>query len=291
MKYLTLPKALYNYPGVKKILYDNQSCILFKKLTNSLVSQEKIATSHCFMFVLNGEVEVRINEGNSIKTKPGEMLFMPRDTYLISDLVTDNDVTELYLIFIGHEIIDLFLGSEGKMTRKVSSSTPTICKLHASTNINFYFNAIRDVYSGIENSREILNLKLLEFLHLVYIDNRHNIIETLNVSEQLKRKRNIATLMLENYNKNLTISDFADLSGRSLSTFNRDFKRKYGEPPKQWLISQKMSKANDLLANGLNVTNCALEVGYSNVSHFIKAYKAIYGKTPKEVNKTNFDRK
>jgi AraC-like DNA-binding protein len=239
------------------------------------------------MFVLRGEVEVRTNEGHSIKTQSNEMLFMPRDTYLISDSVKSNDVTELYLIFIGHEIIDLFLGSEGRMTQKVSSSTPTICKLHASKNINFYFNALRDVYSGVENSREILNLKLLEFLHLVYIDNRNEIIETLHVSEQLKRKRNIASLMLENYNKNLTVSDFADLSGRSLSTVNRDFKRKYGESPKQWLITQKMSKANSLLANGFNVTDCALEVGYSNVSHFIRAYKATYGKTPKEVNKNH----
>ncbi|WP_075533562.1 helix-turn-helix domain-containing protein [Moritella viscosa] len=93
--------------------------------------------------------------------------------------------------------------------------------------------------------------------------------------------------MLENYNKNLTVSDFANLSGRSLSTFNRDFKRKYGESPKQWLITKKMTKANSLLANGSNVTSCALEVGYSNVSHFIRAYKAIYGKTPKEIKNNN----
>ena len=171
--------------------------------------------------------------------------------------------------------------------QKVSLTTPTICKLHASASINCYFNALSDVYSGGENSLEILNLKLLEFLHLVNIDNRNDIAETLYVSEQQKKKRNISSLMLENYNKNLTIADFANLSGRSLSTFNRDFKRKYGKPPKQWLITKKMTEANNLLAKGLNVTSCALEVGYSNVSHFIKAYKAIYGKTPKEI-KNNY---
>jgi len=287
MKYQTLPKALYAYPGVKKILYDNQSCILFKKLTHRLLSQEKIATSHCFMYVLGGEVQVQTNQGNLITTQSGEMLFMPRDTYLISDFVTENNSAELYLIFIGHEIVDRFLSSEGGNNKKVSSTTPTICKLHASTSINYYFNALRDVYSGIENSVEILNIKLLEFLHLINIDNRNGIVETLYVSEQQKKKRNIASLMLENYNKNLTVSDFANLSGRSLSTFNRDFKRQYGESPKQWLITKKMTKANSLLANGLNVTNCALEVGYSNVSHFIRAYKAIYGKTPKEIKNNN----
>jgi len=287
MKYQTLPKALYTYPGVNKILYDNQSCILFKKLTSSLLNQEKIATSHCFMYVLGGEVEVQTNQGHSITTQSGEMLFMPRDTYFISDFVTENDSAELYLIFIGHEIVDRFLSSKEGDIQKVSLTTPTICKLHASASINCYFNALSDVYSGVGNSLEILNLKLLEFLHLVNIDNRNDIVETLYVSEQQKKKRNISSLMLENYNKNLTIADFANLSGRSLSTFNRDFKRKYGVPPKQWLITKKMTEANNLLAKGLNVTNCALEVGYSNVSHFIKAYKAIYGKTPKEI-KNNY---
>jgi AraC-like DNA-binding protein len=283
MKYQTLPKALYSYPEIEKLLYDNQSCILFKRLTSSLFSQEKIATSHCFMYVLGGKVEVKTNEGNLITTQAGEMLFMPRDTYLISDFVIDNDTAELFLIFIGHEIVDSFLSSKGEDNRPVISITPTICKLHASTSINYYFNAIKDVYTGIENNHEILNLKLLEFLHLINIDNRNDIIDTLYISEQCKKKRNITSLMIENYNKNLTIADFANLSGRSLSTFNRDFKRKYGKSPKQWLIAKKMSEANKLLANGLNVTNCALEVGYSNVSHFIKAYKAIYGKTPKEI--------
>jgi AraC-like DNA-binding protein len=287
MKYQTLPKALYTYPGVKKILYGNQSCILFKKLTSSLLNQEKIATSHCFMYVLGGEVEVQTNQGNSITTQSGEMLFMPRDTYLISDVITENDSAELYLIFIGHEIVDRFLISKRGHVQKVSSTKPTICKLHVSTSISCYFNALSDVYSGVENSLEILNLKLLEFLHIVNIDNGNDIVETLYVSEQRKKKRNISSLMLENYNKNLTITDFANISGRSLSTFNRDFKRKYGESPKQWLITKKMTEANILLANGLNVTNCALEVGYSNVSHFIKAYKAIYGKTPREI-KNNY---
>lgn len=278
-----IPKALYTYPGINIILHDDQSCILFKKLTSNLLNQEKIATSHCFMYVLRGKVKVQTNEGNSITTQSDEMLFMPRDTYLISDFVTINNDIELYLIFIEHSIFDLFLRKKVESNKKEISIAPTICKLHTSVNISCYFNALKEVYSGSENNREILKIKILEFLHLISIDNRSNIIETLYMSEQYKRKRNIASLMLENYNKNLTIADFANLSGRSLSTFNRDFKGEYGKPPKQWLIDKKMSEARKLLDNGSNVTNCALEVGYSNVSHFIKAYRKIYGKTPKQI--------
>lgn len=300
MKYQTLPKALYAYPGVEKILHDNQSCILFKKLSGSLLQQEKIATSHCFIYVLEGEVEVQANDGSSITTRSGEMLFMPRDTYLISDFVTVDDTIELYLIFIEHDIIDVFLSAKVKC-REVknkeikskdiaSPKIPSICKLQASASISHYFKALTNVYSNLDNNRELLKLKILEFLYLVDIDSRNDIAETLEASEQRKRKRNMTSLMLENYKNNLTVSDFANLSGRSLSTFNREFKRKYGKPPKQWLIEQKMLEANKLLANGSNVTNSALEVGYSNVSHFIKAYRSIHGKTPKEKNNSCFDR-
>ncbi len=295
MKYQTLPKALYTYPGVEKIFHDNQSCILFKKLSSSLLNQEKIATSHCFMYILKGKVEVQASDGSSITTRPGEMLFMPRDTYLISDFVTVNDDIELYLIFIEHEIVDVFLSSAVR-SKEVEAKEiphpiiPSICKLQANANISHYFEALRNIYSELDNSRELLKLKILEFLHLVNMDGRNNIEKTLEASEQRNRKRNMTSLMLENYKSNLTVSDFADLSGRSLSTFNREFKRKYGKPPKQWLIEQKMFEANKLLANGSNVTNCALEVGYSNVSHFIKAYRTIHGKTPKELKNSCFDR-
>lgn len=295
MKYQTLPKALYTYPGVEKIFHDNQSCILFKKLNSSLLNQEKIATSHCFMYVLKGRVEVQASDGSSITTGSDEMLFMPRDTYLISDFVTLDGDIELYLIFIEHEIIDVFLSSavKSKEIENIeiqNSILPSICTLQANTNISHYFEALKNVYSGLDKNRELLKLKLLEFLHLVNMDSRNNIAETLEASEQRKRKRNMTSLMLENYKNNLTVSDFANLSGRSLSTFNREFKRKYGKPPKQWLIEQKMLEANKLLAKGSNVTNCALEVGYSNVSHFIKAYRLIHGKTPKEMNNSYLDR-
>jgi AraC-like DNA-binding protein len=93
-------------------------------------------------------------------------------------------------------------------------------------------------------------------------------------------------MMLEHYDKNMTIADFASLSGRSLSTFNREFKEKYHSTPKQWLIEKKMNRAFELLQEGKNVTESAFEVGYLNVSNFIKAYKSVYGETPKVMQKS-----
>ena len=291
MKYCTLPKALYNHQGVKKILYHNDSCILYKRLTESLLNQEKISTSHCVVLVINGKVEVKSYAGEHVTAHENEMLFMPRDTYLISDFIKDKKCIEVFLVFFDHKIVVKFLGSKIKLHRKSTTSTSTICKLKTNKKVAHYFVSLKDIYSDIENDKDILELKILEFLHLLYLTNKSEIIDTLYSSENQKKRRSIESIMIDNYDKNFTVTDFANLSGRSLSTFNRDFKRKHGQTPKQWLIKKKMKKAEELLSEGVNVTNAAIEVGYSNVSHFIKAYKLIHGETPKATRKIVFERK
>ncbi len=291
MKYDTLPKSLYNHQGVKKILYHNDSCILYKRLTESLLDQEKISSSHCIVLVVKGKVEVTTYEGKCVASHENEMLFMPRDTYLISDFIKNQDGIKAFLVFFDHEIVVKFLGLKNKNHRKSTMSSSTICKLKTNSKILHYFDSLEAIYFDLENDKNILELKILEFLHLVYLNNQSEIIDTLKSSENQKKRRSIESIMMDNYDKNLTITDFANLSGRSLSTFNRDFKRKYGQTPKQWLIKKKMEKAEKLLSEGVNVTNSAIEVGYSNVSHFIKAYKLIHGETPKAIRKKVFERK
>ncbi|MCK5830128.1 MAG: helix-turn-helix transcriptional regulator [Methylococcales bacterium] len=287
MKYDILPKALYNHPSVKKVLYHNDSCILYKRLKESVLEQEKISISHCFLFVEKGKVEVKTYEGESVVLHENEMLFMPRDTYLISDFIKDQDCIDVFLVFFDHEIVIKFLSSKIKQHRNLSAATPTICKLKTNNKFIHYFNSLRDIYFDLENDKEILELKILEFLHLIYLRNQSEIINTLNSSENQKKKRRIESIMIDNYDKNFTVTDFANLSGRSLSTFNRDFKRKHGQTPKQWLIKKKMEKAKVLLSEGMNVTTCAIEIGYSNVSNFIKAYKLIHGETPNKTMRKN----
>ena len=287
MKYNTLPKALYNYQGVKKILYHNDSCILYKRLTENLLDQEKISTSHCVALIVKGKIEVESYEGERVVSQENEMLFMPRDTYLISDFIEDQEGIEVFLIFFDHEIVAKFLGSKIKQHRNPSVTRSTICKLKTNEKVIQYFDSLKNIYFDLENDKDILELKVLEFLHLVYLNNQSEIIDTLNSSEKQKKKRSIESIMIDNYDKNITVTDFANLSGRSLSTFNRDFKRKHGQTPKQWLIKKKMEKAEKLLSEGVNVTNSAIEVGYNNVSHFIKAYKLIHGETPKAIRKNS----
>ena len=89
--------------------------------------------------------------------------------------------------------------------------------------------------------------------------------------------------MEKNFDKPLKIEDYAYLTGRSISTFRRDFKSTYNMTPQKWLKEKKMEKALLLLNHKeLSVTDLAYEIGYENVSYFIKVFKNNVGQSPKQ---------
>ncbi len=277
----TFPKALYNIKGVTVLLHHDNDCILHKKLHNDVENADVLIVSHVIVFVVNGRVEITTDDGKHMVATNGEMLFMPRDSYMVSDYVRNGQDLEVFLLFFNHEIALSFLGSN--ITPKQTSET--ICKLKASQNISYFFELLQKMSFSNKHNKELLTLKILEFLHLVLQDNKVLFIETLYASERGKQKRDITTFMLEHLDKNLTVSDYASLVGMSLSTFNRKFKEKYHKTPKSWLIEQKMRKACNLLKEGNSVTKTAFDLGYLNVSNFIKTYKSVYGQTPKSMQK------
>jgi len=280
MKFHTFPKALYEAKGVTVLLDDGDNYILHKKLQEDVANVDILTVSHAIVYVVNGTVEV-CHDDETIMAQNGEIIFMPRDSYMVSDYVRHGKDLEVFLLFFNHEIALNFLGD--RLEKRHGSKR--VCKLNHSQNIEYFFETVQKMQFTKKPDKAFLTLKILEFLHLLIQENASKFINTLYASEVHKQKRSISTMMLEHYDKNLTVSDFASLSGLSLSTFNREFKRIHHTTPKQWLIEKRMHKALALLDEGYTVTQVAFDVGYLNVSNFIKAYKSIHGSTPKSMQK------
>jgi len=89
--------------------------------------------------------------------------------------------------------------------------------------------------------------------------------------------------METNFDKPLKIEDYAYLTGRSLSTFRRDFKAYYDSTPQKWLKEKRLDKAIHILTKKeISVTQLAYQVGYENISYFIKEFKSKFGLSPKQ---------
>ena len=60
----------------------------------------------------------------------------------------------------------------------------------------------------------------------------------------------------------------AYLSGRSLSSFKREFQDIYGESPARWIREKRLSKAQQMLrSSSLSVADVAYSLGFENPTH------------------------
>ncbi|WP_223671048.1 helix-turn-helix domain-containing protein [Kangiella shandongensis] len=85
-----------------------------------------------------------------------------------------------------------------------------------------------------------------------------------------------------NLNKNLTVQDMADYVGMSQYHFIRVFKEMVGMPPARFFGLQKVTKAKEMLLQGIPIVEIAYVLGYSSQSHFSKAFSSIVGLSPRE---------
>lgn len=101
-------------------------------------------------------------------------------------------------------------------------------------------------------------------------------------------KINIEDVMLNNFQYNLRIEEFAILCGRSLSAFKRDFKKIYKTTPSSWLKDMRLQYSKQLLfESDFNVNEICFESGFINNSHFIRAFKAKYNLPPNKFKMVN----
>lgn len=81
-----------------------------------------------------------------------------------------------------------------------------------------------------------------------------------------------------------TIDEFSKLVTMSSTKLKKNFKGMYGESIYAYYQKSRMQKAKELLMSGkYNVTETAHQVGYTNTSNFILAFKKQFNKLPGEL--------
>ncbi|WP_339813981.1 AraC family transcriptional regulator [uncultured Imperialibacter sp.] len=94
-------------------------------------------------------------------------------------------------------------------------------------------------------------------------------------------KIDLEGFMNEHYRYNVDLNKFAYLTGRSLSTFKRDFQTIFGITPGRWLIQKRLTEANYLIREKHKKPNqIYVDLGFENLSHFSFAFKKAFGSAP-----------
>jgi len=94
-------------------------------------------------------------------------------------------------------------------------------------------------------------------------------------------KINLVEFMEAKYRFNIPLTKFSYLTGRSLTTFKRDFKKSFPLSPQRWLTQKRLTLAHYQLAEKRRKpVELYQEVGFENLAHFSCAFKKHFGYSP-----------
>lgn len=87
----------------------------------------------------------------------------------------------------------------------------------------------------------------------------------------------------QNFQNDISVEDIAASCGLNRSYFGKIFHENMGKSPQEFLISYRMTKATELLKlTGLSIADIGNAVGYPNQLHFSRAFKNVYGISPRQ---------
>jgi len=281
---LVIPQALHGMQDVEPLLLDDNVGFFYKCLQDDLLDIEFYSNFPCLVYIEKGQETITNADNQTLVLKENSAIFLPQGLNLHSDFVQSTESLKAHLVFLDQALITEFLS---KAIHSHSQGKSGFSAIVCDSLIQSFFESIKEIKSQRRCSKGLVRVKLLELLHLLELS-EPNLVSYLIESTQNTStpKRNLSRLLSTSDILKLSINDMAHLSGRSLSTFLRDFKALYDTTPKKWLQEKRLLKAKDLLSDtDLSVTHIANEIGYDNVSHFISAFKTRYDITPKQLKK------
>lgn len=127
----------------------------------------------------------------------------------------------------------------------------------------------------------LLKIKLFELLFHVATTNRQILNQFLDLKSNFSN--NFKTIIEDNVLNSVSIDQLCTLTGRSQSSFRRDFHAIYNMPPSQWLRERRLEKAKEmLLATKFTVTDICYTLGFESIAHFSRLFKSYFGQAPSE---------
>ncbi|SMP33779.1 AraC family transcriptional regulator [Flavobacterium hercynium] len=236
---------------------------------------------HLLLIVLEGSVVLNYGK-QEYKLGKNDMILLKKATAVKYHKFgnTENDnIYDSFMFSIKDDVLKSFLStSEIKVSKpegeiKTGVYPMNECLVAFVYSLKPYFFDHSVVHPGQ------LRLKIMELLYDVAECNRNMFLQILQLHEPVKT--DIRNVVEQHYASPVSVAELAYLSGRSLSSFKRDFQNIYNVAPATWIREKRLEKAKDMLeTTALSVSDICYSLGFENVSHFSRIYKEFHGQAP-----------
>ena len=265
------------------------------------LKNEVFFEEHAVIFVLEGEKKF-VSATQTIHVRKGNIVFIRRGYYVMQETIDTNYRSLVF--FFNEKLLKEFVGQHLEIVAPEASVAPAprggafesstsrvltpplgvggLLVFEITESLERFTESIFPYFTlETQYLNHFLRLKLQELLlHILEIDVSGQ-FKSILFSLYKGEKVDLEYLMQSYYLKLLSLEELSRLSGRSLSAFKRDFQEKFDTSPAFWIKNKRLEYAGLQLENtDKNVSEISMEIGYESISHFIKAFKEKFGKTP-----------
>ncbi|MBR5459606.1 MAG: helix-turn-helix transcriptional regulator [Clostridia bacterium] len=235
----------------------------------------KITPTHrhdCYiLYVAKGGLRVLSSREPQIMLPGHFVCFYPESEYFYETL--DEGVSYYFAHFTGHSVQELLdrCGIENQRVYNVGV-IPEVCNIWMSLLSEF---SEQDRLFSVRASAKLVDI-------------------ISRLSDRLEREDGVATKKLrrsidyihENFNKDISVPELAELEHLSGSRYYTLFKEKTGYSPSEYIIVLRMNRACTLmLQEDMTVKETAIQVGYHDPFYFSRLFKKYMGISPAEYKK------
>ena len=275
-------KYFSRHPKFNKLIGDDYMFVEYKCPLE--VENFKLWTELPFLnYVISGKKDWTALE-KTYQVTQGQALFIKQGVYNTKQYFENEYCVMLF--FITEDFIRRFVGNHDHIEKpkELKLSENQIFQIDVGSSLNALFVSVFNYMNqGREIPKDLVEMKFNELLYNITLNPNNSDLVNYFCSLQHVEKAHLDTLMMKNFHCDLKLEEFARLSGRSLSTFKRDFKQFYNETPGKWLNNKRLEYAKTLLENPtLNINEVCFESGFKNPSHFNNSFKNKYGLPPNQ---------
>jgi AraC-like DNA-binding protein len=260
-----------------------QHNIVYSRSYEKIKSSEHYFPDHALGIMLSGESHYFTNEG-TYAMKEGAICLMRRNHLFkkLKNLGPNGEPIALISIFLDQNLLHQYAGQNNIPKQSAYTDTPMI-DLTGNVFLKGFFDSLLPYIDNPKKlTARIAELKTCEAIELLL--QTSDVFQNFLFDFQEPHKIDLEAYMHHNYKYNVPLSSFAKLTGRSLSTFKRDFIKIFETTPEKWLQQMRLEQAHFLISKkNLRPSDVYLEVGFENLSHFSFAFKKLFGLTPTEL--------
>jgi len=245
---------------------------------DKLFKTEVVFDHHMLVWFISGETKI-IQADRNYLFKTGDIFLIPRNQLAtIINYPKDGQPHKSVVMHLSIERLQDFYTNLN--VKPKGSGTQTIRSFGKHPLLESCLASLLPYFDMQEQFPEtIASLKITEAISI--LRTLDSDIDHVLSNFQTPHKIDMSGFMEKNFMFNMPLEKFAYLTGRSLTTFKRDFHKIYCTTPQRWLTKKRLELAHyQLTEKNKKPVEVYLETGFENLSHFSYAFKKQFGQTP-----------